>query len=236
MFLDNKVYWLSRNSHQHTTASWFLLRKSAMHCTHVALSHGWQPRDLRMGECICGFPDAFIYSFLRWNKVQGECSVIYSLVQFSCSVVSDSLWPLESQHARPPWTSPTPGVHSDSRPSSQWCHPAISSSVIPFSSCPQSLPASGRSKLLIVLELKFYDDKYLWTLGLFHGQTLPFFVSSDPYKLFPHSLFLCLLVFLVFFFLFIVAISLSFAFKSLWFCPMSWTNKLYTFSDQIIAY
>ena len=65
-----------------------------------------------------------------------------SSVQFSRSVVSDSLRPHESQHARPPCTSPTPGVHSDSRPSSQWCHPAISSSVIPFSSCPQSLPAS----------------------------------------------------------------------------------------------
>ena len=64
-------------------------------------------------------------------------------VQFSCSVVSDSLQPRESQHARPPCPSPTPGVHSDSRPSSQWCHPAISSSVVPFFSCPQSLPASG---------------------------------------------------------------------------------------------
>ena len=63
-------------------------------------------------------------------------------VQFSPSVVSDSLWPHESQHARPPCPSPTPGVYPDSRPSSQWCHPAISSSVIPFSSCPQSLPAS----------------------------------------------------------------------------------------------
>ena len=63
-------------------------------------------------------------------------------VQFSRSVVSDSLRPHESQHARPPCPSPTPGVHSKSRPSSQWCHPAISSSVIPFSSCPQSLPAS----------------------------------------------------------------------------------------------
>ena len=60
----------------------------------------------------------------------------------SCSVVSDSLWPHESQHARPPCPSPTPGVHWDSRPWSQWCHPAISSSVEPFSSCPQSLPAS----------------------------------------------------------------------------------------------
>ena len=62
--------------------------------------------------------------------------------QISCSVVSDSLRPHESQHARPPSPSPTPGVHSDSRPSSQWCHPAISFSVVPFSSCPQSLPAS----------------------------------------------------------------------------------------------
>ena len=63
-------------------------------------------------------------------------------VQFSCSVVSDSLQPHESQHDRPPYPSSTPGVHSDSRPSSQWCHPAISSSAAPFSSCPQSLPAS----------------------------------------------------------------------------------------------
>jgi len=62
--------------------------------------------------------------------------------QFSRSVVSDSLQPHESQHARPPCPSPSPGVHSDSCPSSWWCHPAISSSVVPISSCPQSLPAS----------------------------------------------------------------------------------------------
>ena len=67
---------------------------------------------------------------------------MFSSVQFSCWVVSDSLWPYESLHARPPCPSPAPGVHSDSRPSSQWCHPAISSSVVPFSSCPKSLPAS----------------------------------------------------------------------------------------------
>ena len=66
----------------------------------------------------------------------------FSSVQFSRSVVSDSLRPHESQHARPPCPSPTPGVHSSSCPSSRRCHPAISSSVIPFSSCPQSLPAS----------------------------------------------------------------------------------------------
>ena len=69
-------------------------------------------------------------------------NITFSSVQFSRSVVSDSLQPHELQHARPPCSSPTPGVHSDSRPSSQWCHPASSSSVIPFSSCPQSLPAS----------------------------------------------------------------------------------------------
>ena len=63
-------------------------------------------------------------------------------VQFSRSVVSDSLRPHESQHARPPCPSPTPGVHSNSLPSSRWCHPAISSSAVPFSSYPQSLPAS----------------------------------------------------------------------------------------------
>ena len=57
--------------------------------------------------------------------------------------MSDCLWPQEPQHTRPPCPSPTPGVHTDSRPSSPWCHPAVSSSVIPFSSCPQSLPASG---------------------------------------------------------------------------------------------
>ena len=62
----------------------------------------------------------------------------FSSVAHSCP----TLRPHESQHARPPCPSSTAGVHSDSRPSSQWCHPAISPSVIPFSSCPQSLPAS----------------------------------------------------------------------------------------------
>ena len=68
---------------------------------------------------------------------------IISSVQFSCSVVSDSLQPHEPQHARPPCPSPTPRVHPNPYPSSQWCHPTISSSVIPFSSCPQSFPALG---------------------------------------------------------------------------------------------
>ena len=77
-----------------------------------------------------------LWSGLRFGQIKSLS------VQFSRSVVSNSLRPHESQHARPPCLSPTPGAHSDSRPLSQWCHPAISSSVVPFSSCPQCLPAS----------------------------------------------------------------------------------------------
>ena len=79
---------------------------------------------------------------MTWKIFALEHIMSFHSVQFSRSVVSDSLRPHESQHARPPCPSPTPGVHPDSRPSSQWCHPAISSSVVLFSSCPQSLPAS----------------------------------------------------------------------------------------------
>ena len=78
--------------------------------------------------------------------VQNEHACVpirFSSVQFSRSVMSNYLWSHESQHARPPCLSPIPGVSSNSCPSSRQCHPAISSSVIPFSSCPQSLPASG---------------------------------------------------------------------------------------------
>ena len=82
------------------------------------------------------------FSFNHKFLLREMCILELSSVQFSRSVVSNSLRPHESQHARPPCSSPSPGVHSDSHPSSQWCYPAISSSVVPFSSCPQSLPAS----------------------------------------------------------------------------------------------
>ena len=78
---------------------------------------------------------------IRWPRKTMDTRI--SSVQFSHSVLSDSLRPHEPQHTRPPCPSPTPRVYSNSCPSSQWCHPAISSSVVPFSSCPQSLPASG---------------------------------------------------------------------------------------------
>ena len=82
--------------------------------------------------------------FNRCNLVSLLCfSFLLCSVQFSCSVMSDSLWPHEPQQARPPCPSPTPGVHPNPCPLSQWCHPTISSSVIPFSSCPQSFPELG---------------------------------------------------------------------------------------------
>ena len=74
---------------------------------------------------------SFVFLISKWDSVQ-----------FSRSVMSNSLPPHESQHTRPPCPSSTPGVHSNSCPLSWWCHPAISSSVVPFSSCPQSLPPS----------------------------------------------------------------------------------------------
>ena len=82
------------------------------------------------------------HQFFSTQPSSQSNSHIHTSVQFSLSIVSDSLRPHESQHARPPCPSPSPGVHSDSRPLSRWCRPAISSSVVPFSSCPQSLPAS----------------------------------------------------------------------------------------------
>ena len=95
----------------------------------------------------------------KWEKNEKKCFVIsprplkkyfsehlwllFSSVQFSHLVVSGSLRPHELQHAKPPFASPTLGVHPNPYPSSGWCHPTISSSVVPFSSCPQSFPASG---------------------------------------------------------------------------------------------
>ena len=76
-------------------------------------------------------------------RFSGICSFLSTSVQFSRSVMSNSLRPHGLQHTRPPCPSPTPRVYSNSCPLSQWCHPTISSSVVPFSSCLQSFPASG---------------------------------------------------------------------------------------------
>ena len=89
----------------------------------------------------CGMGSNQVFPYTA-NKAITKDYFCFSSAQFNHSVVSDSLWPHASQHARPPCPSPTRGAHSNSCPSSRWCHPAISSSVVPFSCCPQSLPAS----------------------------------------------------------------------------------------------
>ena len=95
------------------------------------------------------------YKWILYNWATREASESdISSVHFSHSVVSDFLGPHELQHARPPCPSPTPRVHWNSCPLSRWCQPAISSSVVPFSSCPQSLPASGAFPMSIVLEFQ----------------------------------------------------------------------------------
>ena len=95
---------------------------------------------------------------------------LHSSVQFTNSVVSDSLWPQGLQHAKPPCPSPTPGVYSNSCPLSQWCHPTISSSVVPISSHFQSFPASGFFKWVSslhqvakVLEFQLQYQSFQWT-------------------------------------------------------------------------
>ena len=111
--------------------------------------------QLWRGICLhCWQECTFVYSIAHWQCIFRVMKYSYALkhnnpvfiicsVQFSHSVVSDSLRPHELQHARPPCLSPAPGVHSNPCPLSQWCHPTILSSVVPFSSCSQSFPASG---------------------------------------------------------------------------------------------
>ena len=117
---------------------------NSMFCLLVWL-YEWNCNVLCVYLCLISFVQN--YSRFTFDAMYSSISFIrilvyeYQFSQFSCSVMSDSLRPHESQHTRPPCPSPTPGVHSDKCPSSQWRHPAISSSVVPFSSCPQSLPA-----------------------------------------------------------------------------------------------
>ena len=127
------------------------------------------------------------------------CIILYNIdsVQFSCSVMSDSLQPHESQHTRPPCPSPTPGVYSNSCPLSRWCHPTISFSIIPFSSCLQTFPASGSfqmSQFLLLLLLKLYRQNnfplaflVLW-LVLLPNASLCTQYTVKPNKLKPSSL------------------------------------------------
>ena len=90
---------------------------------------------------------------MRWIGDLFLCIYVIFSVQFTCSVVSHSLWPHGLQHVRPPCPSPTPGIYSNSCPLSWWCHPTISSSDVPFSSCLLSFPASGSFQMSQVFAL-----------------------------------------------------------------------------------
>ena len=156
------------------TGSWWTSPTSRV--CKLSLRMGWGPETLRSSHsvhfhhCWESHPEnsPTISSTKSWRtKTSQVCksllsfktprmlkSIFESSVQFSRSVVSDSLWPRGLQHARPPCPSPTPGVYSNSCPSSRWCHPTISSSVVPFSSHLQSFPASG----------SFQNESGLWIL------------------------------------------------------------------------
>src|SRR5574341_957705 len=101
---------------------------------------------------------------------------VFSSVQFSRSVMSDSLRPHESQHIRPPCPSPTPGGHSDSRPSSQRCHPAISSSVVPFSSCPQIPPSIRVFSNESTLRMR-WPKYWSFSFSIFPSKEIPGLIS-----------------------------------------------------------
>ena len=125
-----------------------LLQNTCIMCFKLLINK-WESNSTHCYEYYCKWIislkwlNDYVTKFLKSqiSKVK-RSPQLFSSVQFSRSVVSDSLWPFESQHTRPACPSPSHRVHSNSPPSSQWCHPAISSSVVPFSSCPQSLPES----------------------------------------------------------------------------------------------
>ena len=110
---------------------------------HLSSVHS-QKRIRKLKDCTDNKPLRKKGKYERAAKIHGKyIQKLQNSVQFSHSVVSDSLWPHEPQHTRPPCPSPTPRVHPNQYPLSWWCYPTISSSIIPFSSCPQSFSASG---------------------------------------------------------------------------------------------
>ena len=143
--------WATEHAHTHThTHTWWKLAGYFFKTlAKTAFQNSmWHFHSLPSGALIT--PSAIIskYSHILSVIILYIRMICLSSVQFSFLVVSNSLRPHESQHSRPPCPSPTPGVQSNSCASSWWCHPAISFSVIPFSSCPQPLPASGSFPLI----------------------------------------------------------------------------------------
>ena len=138
----------------------------------VSFLESWNENEMRRPSCLHPGP-VEVREFPRVKESVRLDNFQFSSVQFSRSVVSNSLQTHESQHSRPPCSSPTPGVHSNSCPSSQWCHPAISSSVVPFFSCPHPSQhqrlfqwVSSSYQVAKVLEFQLYHQSFQWTPGL----------------------------------------------------------------------
>ena len=157
-FQRTNEWWHQVGSWQRSLGLWGAVQHV---CVNSIASDSLQPHELYLSRFLCpwNFPGrctgavAIFYSRVSstrdWTGVLCLAGEFFTTEQpgkpgreFSSVQSRPTLWPHESLHARPPCPSPIPGVHSNSCPSSQWCHPAISSFVIPFSSCPQSLPAS----------------------------------------------------------------------------------------------
>ena len=125
--------------------NWYIKKRYLALFSSVQFSSVIQSCPTLCNPMDCSMPGLYVHHQLpEFTQTHIHIWLLKShSVQFSRSVMSDSLWPHGLQHTRPPCPSPTPGVHPNLCPLSRWCHPTISSSVVPFSSCPQSFPASG---------------------------------------------------------------------------------------------
>ena len=153
------LYCLQSCYYRMPQSRWFIQKRT------VSQFWGWGSPRARRGQIwflvtTYLFIDAFLHTVSsrgrRVTRLSGASS------NFTRSAVTDFFRPHGLQHARPPCPSPTCRVHSDSRPSSQWCHPAISSSVVPFSSCPQSQGTLGNSKHVKIWILSEFVSQYTW--------------------------------------------------------------------------
>ena len=150
----------------------FTYGERSTNCWMFTVSHMKHPTECLINILLLHLLGCHTIPMLFMRKQPLRILITYlrfSSVQFSCSVVSDSLWPHEPQHARPLCPSPTPGVHPNPCPLSRWYHPTISSSVVPFSSCPQSQHqgllkcVSSSHQVAKVLEFQLQHQSFQWT-------------------------------------------------------------------------
>ena len=139
----NREAWQSTVHGVTKSQTWLSNWTSATHLALPFLPWGWSSKFIFIDTYSDRYSSTFCHLSTPTKNRQASSTISVDTYQFSWSVMSDSLWPHELQHARPPCPSQTPGACSNSCPSSQWCHPTISSSVVLFSPCLWSFPASG---------------------------------------------------------------------------------------------